>query len=132
MDQRADGGKQLKKYRAPNKEFFRLPNKIFDIPMTPIQFTIYAYLVCCAGSKGYCWPSIKTISDKTGISKTSVNEHLKVLSRRQIIEIRKQKRPGSAYKNNTYTLLDLSNPEVYRDLNEPNELPFAIDDIPAA
>ncbi|MBQ8599461.1 MAG: helix-turn-helix domain-containing protein [Oscillospiraceae bacterium] len=132
MDQRPDGGKQLKKYRAPNKEFFRLPNKIFDIPMTPIQFTIYAYLVCCAGSKGYCWPSIKTISDKTGISKTSVNEHLKVLSRRQIIEIRKQKRPGSAYKNNTYTLLDLSNPEVYRDLNEPNELPFAIDDIPAA
>ena len=132
MDQAADGGEQLKKYRAPSKEFFRLPNKIFDVPMTPIQFTIYAYLVCCAGSKGYCWPSIKTISDRTGISKTSVNEHLKVLAKRQIIEIGKQKRPGSAYKNNTYTLLDLSNPEVYRDLVEPDALPFAIDDYPAA
>ena len=116
----------MKKYRAPNKEFFRLPNKIFDVPMTPIQFTIYAYLVCCAGSKGYCWPSIKTISDKTGISKTSVNEHLKILANRQIIEIGKQKRPGNAYKNNTYTLLDLSNPEVYRDLDESNELPFSV------
>ena len=121
-----------KKYHAPSKEFFRLPNQIFVVPMTPIQFTIYAYLVCCAGSKGYCWPSIKTISDRTGICKTSVNEHLKVLAKRQIIEIGKQKRPGSAYKNNTYTLLDLNNPEVYRDLNEPTELPFAIDDIPAA
>lgn len=122
----------MKKYRAPSKEFFRLPNNIFDLRLTPIQFTTYAYLVCCAGSKGYCWPSIKTISDRTGISKTSVNEHLKVLANRQIIEIGKQKRPGSAYKNNTYTLLDLNNPEVYRDLDEPNELPFAIDDISAA
>ena len=122
----------MKKYRAPSKEFFRLPNQIFDVPMTPIQFTIYAYLVCCAGSNGYCWPSIKTISDRTGISKTSVNEHLKVLAKRQIIEIGKQKRPGSTYKNNTYTLLDLNNPEVYRDLDNANELPFAIDDIPAA
>ena len=132
MDQRANGGERLKKYRAPSKEFFRLPNKIFDVPMTPIQFTIYAYLVCCTGSKGYCWPSIKTISDRTGISKTSVNEHLKVLAKRQIIEIGKLKRPGSAYKNNTYTLLDLNNPEVYRNLDEPEKLPFTIDDIPAA
>ena len=46
-----------KKYHAPSKEFFRLPNQIFDVPMTPIQFTIYAYLVCCAGSKGYPWQS---------------------------------------------------------------------------
>ena len=121
-----------KKYHAPSKEFFRLPNKIFDVPMTPIQFTIYAYLVCCSGSKGYCWPSIKTISDRTGISKTSVNEHLKVLAKHQIIEIGKQKSPGSTFKNNTYTLLDLSNPEVYRDLDEPEELPFAIGDDCAA
>ena len=122
----------MKKYCAPSKEFFRLPNKIFNVPMTPIQFTIYAYLVCCAGSKGYCWPSIKTISDRTGISKTSVNEHLKVLAKRQIIEIGKQKRPGSAYKNNTYTLLDLNNPDIYRNLDEPEELPFAIGDDCAA
>ena len=122
----------MKKYRAPSKEFFRLPNKIFDVHMTPIPFTIYAYLVCCAGSKGYCWPSIKTISDRTGISKTSVNEHLKVLAKRQIIEIGKQKRPGSTYKNNTYTLLDLSNPEVYRDLESTDELPLGIDDDSAA
>ena len=122
----------MKKYRAPSKEFFRLPNKIFDVPMTPIQFTIYAYLVCCAGSKGYCWPSIKTISDRTGISKTSVNEHLKILAKRQIIEIGKQKHPGSTYQNNTYTLLNLNNPEVYRDLDEANELPFSINDDSAA
>ena len=121
----------MKKYHAPNKEFFRLPNKIFDVPMTPIQFTIYAYLVCCAGSKGYCWPTHETIVRDTGIGKTSVQEALKILKKRKIIAVSKHRKPYG-FSNNEYTLLNLDNPEVYRDLDEPNELPFAIDDIPAA
>ena len=115
----------MKKYRAPSKEFFRLPNKIFDVPMTPIQFTIYAYLVCCAGSKGYCWPSLETISRKTGLSISAIQDHLKILERRKLI--RKTKHGGpNRNKNNVYTLLDLENPEVYRDLSEPEELPMCV------
>ncbi len=124
----------MKKYQAPTREFFRLPNNIFDLGLTPIQFMLYAYLVSCAGSKGYCWPSQNTISAKTGIGTTSVQEHLKVLEKRQIIEIGKRC-SRSGHWNNEYTLLSLDNPEVYRDFSRadtPEELPFDIyDDLPA-
>lgn len=123
----------MRKYQAPTKEFFRLPNNIFDLGLTPIQFMLYSYLVSCAGSKSYCWPSQNTISAKTGIGTTSVQDHLKVLEKRQIIKAGKRRRSG--HWNNEYTLLPLDNPEVYRDLSRtdvPEKLPFDIyDDLPA-
>lgn len=69
----------MKLYEPPTKEFFRLPNNIFDLGLTPIQFTLYSYLVSCAGSSTICWPSLKTICAKTGIGLTAVQDHLKVL-----------------------------------------------------
>ncbi len=94
---------------------------------------LYAYLASCASSKGYCWPSQNTISAKTGIGTTSVQEHLKLLEKRQIIEIGKRCRSG--HWNNEYTLLSLDNPEVYRDFSRtdaPEELPLDIyDNLPA-
>ena len=117
----------MKKYQPPSDNFFRLPNNIFDVGLSPIQFTIYAYLVSCAGSKGYCWPSQAKISRMTGIGKTSVQEHLKVLQQRQIISKSKRK-TAAGHRNNVYTLLDLNNPEVYRDLTSPEELPLFIGD----
>ena len=125
MDRRTDGGRRMKKYQPPSDNFFRLPNNIFDIGLSPIQFTIYAYLVCCAGNKGYCWPSMERIARKIGAAKTSVQEHLKVLQQRQIISKSKRK-ATSGHRNNVYTLLDLNNPEVYRDLTPPEELPLFI------
>ena len=110
----------MRKYQAPTKEFFRLPNNIFNLKLHPIQFMIYAYLVSCAGSKGYCWPSQKTISARTGIGATSVQEHLKVLTKRQMVSISKHRNAGGR-PNNEYTLLSLDNPEVYRDLNSADE-----------
>ena len=66
----------MKLYEPPTKEFFRLPNNIFDLGLTPIQFTLYSYLVSCAGSSTICWPSLKTICAKTGIGLTAVQNHL--------------------------------------------------------
>ena len=73
----------MRKYQAPTKEFYRLPNSIFDLGLTPIQFTLYSYLVSCAGSKNFCWPSLKNISAKTGIGISAVQKHLKILEKRQ-------------------------------------------------
>ena len=43
--------------------------------------------------------------------------------------ISKSKRKTAAgHRNNVYTLLDLMNPEVYRDLTPPEELPLFIGD----
>ena len=122
----------MRKYQAPTKEFFRLPNSIFTIPMTPIEFRLYAYLVCCAGSKGYCWPTFDRIIRDTGIKKSSLQNAIKVLQKRQLIEVRKHRNyRGPA--NNEYHLLSLDNPEIYRDLDsEVDELPLFIgEDFPA-
>ena len=122
----------MKLYEPPTKEFFRLPNKIFDLGLTPIQFTLYSYLVSCAGSKNYCWPSLKNISAKTGIGLTAVQDHLKVLEKRQIIQIGKRKTRNGNW-NNEYRLLSLDNPEIYRDLNTvTDELPLFIGEDSAA
>ena len=40
----------MRLYEPPAKEFFRLPNSIFHVPLDAIQFKLYAYLVCFSGS----------------------------------------------------------------------------------
>ena len=122
----------MKKYQAPTREFFRLPNHIFDVPLDATQCKLYAYLVCCSGSKGYCWPTHKKIIQDTGIKKSSLQKAIKVLVKRKLIAVYKHRNPyGPA--NNEYHLLSLDNPEIYRDLNTvTDELPLFIgEDIPA-
>ena len=33
----------MKKYQPPTREFFRLPNKIFQVPLDATQFKLYSY-----------------------------------------------------------------------------------------
>lgn len=122
----------MRLYEPPTKEFFRLPNSIFDVPLDATQFKLYAYLVCCSGSKGYCWPTHKKIIQDTGIKKSSLQKAINILKKRHLIAVRKHRNPyGPA--NNEYHLLSLDNPEIYRDLNTvTDELPLFIgEDIPA-
>ena len=54
-----------------------------------------------------------------------------MLQQRQMIAKGKRK-TAAGHLNNVYTLLDLNNPEVYRDLTPPEELPLFIgDNLPA-
>lgn len=122
----------MRKYQAPTSEFFRLPNKIFAVLITPIEFRLYAYLVCCAGRKGYCWPTLETIMRDTGIKKSSLQKAVRNLKERKLIAVYKHRNPYG-YANNEYHLLSLDNPEIYRDLDtEAEELPLFIgEDFPA-
>lgn len=43
----------MRKHQPP-KNFFRLPNSVFALPLDAVQFKLYAYLVCRSRSKGYC------------------------------------------------------------------------------
>ena len=63
---------------------------------------------------------------RTGIGATSVQNHLKVLAKRQMVSISKHRNAGGR-PNNEYTLLSLDNPEVYRDLKTADkELPLFV------
>ncbi len=123
----------MKYYQRPMENFYILPNNIFDLRLHPIQFAIYSYLISCAGSKRYCWPSQAKICDKTSIGLSSVQKHLKLLEQRQLIEIRKPSK-NDRFKSDKYYPLSLDNPEIYRDLTsvEVDELPMFIGgDLPA-
>mgnify|MGYP000880488100 CR=1 FL=1 len=44
------------------ERFYQMSNAIFYYDLKPIPLAVYSYLVCCAGQKELCWPSIKTIA----------------------------------------------------------------------
>ncbi len=78
-----------------------LPNNIFDMPLDVYAFKIYAYLVCCAGNRGECWPSLQKMSSKLGIAMSTVQDRINLLEKRKLIAIRKHSGSGK-YKNNVY------------------------------
>ena len=43
------------------ERFYQMSNAIFYYDLKPIPLAVYSYLVCCAGQKDLCWPSIKSI-----------------------------------------------------------------------
>ena len=122
----------MRLYEPPTKEFFRLPNKIFQVPLDATQFKLYAYLVCCSGSKGYCWPNTETIMRDTGIKKSSLQKAIKVLKQRKLIAVYKH-RNTYGYSNKEYHPLSLDNPGMDGDPDaEADELPgFIGEDLPA-
>ena len=111
-------------YKVPTENYFRMHNKVFDLNLKAPTFLLYAYLLSCAGNKGNCWPSLNTISRKTGLSISAIQEHLKILQQRQLISKSRRRVDGSWGKNNVYILLSLDNPEVYRELKPSEEFPF--------
>lgn len=115
----------MKKYTPPKKEFLMLPNSVFDMPLDVYAFKIYAYLVCCAGSRVECWPTMNKMSKKLGIAMSTVQDRINLLEKRKLIAIKKHK-GNSKYKNNIYVLLSQDNPDIYRDLSETDELPLFV------
>ena len=50
------------------ERFYQMSNAIFCYDLKPIPLAVYSYLVCCAGQKDVCWPSMKTIALHCGCS----------------------------------------------------------------
>lgn len=115
----------MKKYTPPKKEFLMLPNSVFDMPLDVYAFKIYAYLVCCAGSRGECWPTMHKMSTKLGIAVSTVQDRINLLVKRKLIAIKKHQGTGK-HKNNIYILLSQDNPDIYRNLAETEELPIFV------
>lgn len=82
----------MRKHQPP-KNFFRLPNSVFALPLDAVQFKLYTHLVRRSGSKGYCWPALKAIIRDTGIKKSSLQKAFKVLKARRLIAVQKHRNP---------------------------------------
>lgn len=65
------------------------------------------------------------MSSKLGIAMSTVQDRINLLEKRKLIAIHKHSGNGK-YRNNVYTLLSTNNLEIYREQDEPEELPMYI------
>ncbi len=88
------------------KNFYAISNHIFDLRLDSYELHIYSYLVCRAGKRGECWPSIATIARQTGVSENTVIKKIDSLVSKRLIDKRttSQKTPSGKVRqaNNHY------------------------------
>ena len=92
------------------ERFFKLSNALFCYHLTPIQFTVYSFLVSSAGQKKVCWPSMKTIAANCGCSINAARDAIRVLEQMGFIRCVKRYRdlPNGSIRqtSNSYFILD--------------------------
>lgn len=92
--------------------YYRIPHRIFQFGLTPIQFTVYSYLVSCLGQRDVCWPSYKTISIACGISRNAAIQAIESLIQKRLIDkiptTHRNAHGHARTSNNEYMIHDLS------------------------
>ena len=81
---------KFKKYpqRDAIKNYFPLPNEIFNLDLSPGEIALYAYLLRCENRKTFtCHPSYKTIGKALRISKNTVRKYVDRLYEKRLIDI---------------------------------------------
>lgn len=77
---------------GPRRKFTILPNSIIDDEKLSCQEKmVYAVLLRYGFKKGECWPSLKTLIKKSGVSRWKIFSVLKSLNHNGYIEIEKTK-----------------------------------------
>ena len=98
-----------------------MSNAIFHYDLTPTEFMVYSYLVCCAGRKGMCWPSVHRITLNCNCSENTVRKAIDALVKKRFIRrvatYEDWQDGRSRQTNNTYYILDL--PQVQSAASAP-------------
>lgn len=72
--------------RSARRNYFLLPNEIFDLGLTVDEIATYAYLLRCENRETYqCHPGAKTIGNAINRSKNSVLKYLHSLEEKHLI-----------------------------------------------
>ena len=72
--------------RDPIKNYFLVPNEVFDIGLEYGEISVYAYLLRCENRKTYqCHPSYKTIGRAVHMSTNTVRKYISGLERKGLI-----------------------------------------------
>lgn len=89
------------------KNFFIISNRIFDLGLKPIPFSVYCCLVKHRDEKsGSCFPSRKRIAQLCGISLQSVDNALKEIEGIGLIQKQEQYRANGSRTSNRYYLFE--------------------------
>ena len=103
------------------EHFYQMSNSIFYYDLTPVEFMVYSYLVCCAGKKDMCWPSMHRIAVNCNCSENTVRKAVASLVKkgfiRKVATYEDWIDGHSRQTNNTYHILTL--PPVQSSVASP-------------
>ena len=72
--------------RDASRNYFPLPNEIFQLGLTPGELAVYAFLLKCENRETYqCYPSYRTIGEAAGMSRNTVKKHVDSLVDKRLI-----------------------------------------------
>lgn len=80
-------------------------NPIYRSDQPYRNIAVYQYLRERAGKKGYCWPSVATISEDIGMSKSTVRRALVDLKKKGFIHIENRYQENGGKTSNVYHIL---------------------------
>lgn len=80
----------MKYNRYPSRDairnYFPLPNEIFQLGLTPGELAVYAFLLKCENRETYqCYPSYRTIGEAVGMSRNTVKKHVDSLVEKRLL-----------------------------------------------
>ena len=68
------------------RNYFPLPNEIFQLGLTPGELAVYAFLLKCENRETYqCYPSYRTIGEAVGMSRNTVKKHVDSLVEKRLL-----------------------------------------------
>ena len=96
------------------KNFFPLPNEIFNLGLHPTEIVIYAYLMSIEDRKTFqCYPSYTTIGKHCGLCANTVSKYVRLLEEHGLISTERTSiisRKGLKLNGNLmYTILPIQN-----------------------
>ena len=72
--------------RDPNKNYFLVPNEVFQIGLSHPEISIYCYLLSIEDRETYqCYPSYKTIGKALGMCENTVSKYVRSLEEKGLI-----------------------------------------------
>ena len=89
------------------RDYFKASNMTFRYGLTPIQLSVYCYLVSCAGSADDCFPSVKTIALYCNCSESSARKAVRRLDELGLIRCEAQ------YRENRYGAAEQTSNRYY-------------------
>lgn len=107
MTQRVVDHGDLKKYRT------EIPNMVFNLGLSPYEFTLYCHLKKTAGADGTCWKSTATLARETGMSSGMISkaklalQQVFALTGGPLITVNEESNPKGGKPKHCITLTDI-------------------------
>ena len=78
----------MSRRRDGARNFFPMPQKIFNLGLCAGEIAVYAYLMFRENRKTYqCYPSYRTIGEAVGMSRNTVKKYVDALVEKQLIYV---------------------------------------------